>query len=179
MATLQPIGRVPLNSRGSSSTGGAGCPWSTSRRSGRMSTTCWTRDCEGAAGHLGRGGAGPGHAEQLPDEPLIGAVTLPSCPSARWSRSDPAEAARRQLVPAAGGGDFEPLPFDASCARAFGLVAASLRASNRKVGPRALDALPSPQLRWPMGCRSSRRIRGMLWVSTAWMSGGQPGSDPR
>ena len=31
------------------------------------------------------------------------------------------------------------MPFDGACARAFGLVAASLRASNRK--PQALDAL--------------------------------------
>lgn len=35
----------------------------------------------------------------------------------------------------------EPLPFDAAAARAFGLVAASLRASGRKPAARAYDAL--------------------------------------
>ena len=80
-------------------------------------------------------------AEQLPDEPLIGAVTLAELSLGPLVASDPAEAARRQLVLQQVEADFEPLPFDASCARAFGLVAASLRASNRKVRPRALDAL--------------------------------------
>ena len=37
--------------------------------------------------------------------------------------------------------DFDPLPFDAACARAFGSVAASLRARGRKVRARGLDAL--------------------------------------
>ena len=36
---------------------------------------------------------------------------------------------------------FEPLPFDASAARAFGRVAASLRRSGRKPAARAFDAL--------------------------------------
>lgn len=37
--------------------------------------------------------------------------------------------------------DFDPLPFDAPAARAFGLVAADLRRSGRKVSARAYDAL--------------------------------------
>jgi tRNA(fMet)-specific endonuclease VapC len=37
--------------------------------------------------------------------------------------------------------DFEPIPFDASAARAFGHVAASLRRSGRKPAARACDAL--------------------------------------
>jgi hypothetical protein len=37
--------------------------------------------------------------------------------------------------------DFDPLPFDAAAARAFGQVAASLRRSGRKPAARALDAL--------------------------------------
>ena len=36
---------------------------------------------------------------------------------------------------------FEPLPFDAAAARAFGAVAASLRASGRKPAARGYDAL--------------------------------------
>jgi len=37
--------------------------------------------------------------------------------------------------------DFRPLPFDADAARAFGRVAASLRASGRKVQARSYDAM--------------------------------------
>jgi predicted nucleic acid-binding protein len=37
--------------------------------------------------------------------------------------------------------DFDPLPFDAAAARAFGQVASSLRWSGRKPAARALDAL--------------------------------------
>jgi predicted nucleic acid-binding protein len=36
---------------------------------------------------------------------------------------------------------FEPLPFDATAARAYGRVAASLRRSGRKATARAFDAL--------------------------------------
>jgi hypothetical protein len=37
--------------------------------------------------------------------------------------------------------DFEPLPFDAPAARAFGRVAASLRRAGRKPAARAYDAM--------------------------------------
>jgi len=37
--------------------------------------------------------------------------------------------------------DFDPLPFDAAAARAFGQVAASLRRSGRKVAARSYDAM--------------------------------------
>jgi predicted nucleic acid-binding protein len=37
--------------------------------------------------------------------------------------------------------DFDPIPFDASAARAFGRVAAQLRASGCKTSARAYDAL--------------------------------------
>ena len=37
--------------------------------------------------------------------------------------------------------DFDPLPFDADAARAFGQVAASLRRTGRKASARAYDAM--------------------------------------
>ena len=37
--------------------------------------------------------------------------------------------------------DFEPLPFDADAARAFGQVAASLRRAGRKTSARSYDAM--------------------------------------
>jgi predicted nucleic acid-binding protein len=45
--------------------------------------------------------------------------------------------ARLQQVEA----DFDPLPFDAPAARAFGRVAASLRRAGRKPAARAYDAM--------------------------------------
>ena len=41
----------------------------------------------------------------------------------------------------AGRADFDPLPFDAQAARAFGRVAASLRRAGRKTAARAYDAM--------------------------------------
>lgn len=79
--------------------------------------------------------------EQLPEEPVISAITLAELSLGPLVATDPAEAARRQVVLQQAEADFEPLAFDAACARAFALVAASVRASRRKVRPRALAAL--------------------------------------
>ena len=49
--------------------------------------------------------------------------------------------AKRQAVLQQAEADFEPLPFDAAAARAFGQVAASLRRSGRKPQARAYDAM--------------------------------------
>ncbi len=118
-------------------------------------------------------------AEQLPDEPLIGAVTLAELSLGPLVASDPAEAARRQLVLQQVEADFEPLPFDASCARAFGLVAASLRASNRKVRPRALDALIAATALahgLPLFTANPRDVVGIDGLDVREVS---PGSGPR
>ena len=78
----------------------------------------------------------------LPDETVISAITLAE--SCRLVRSSPAptdeRAARQQHLQQAEA-DFEILPFDADCARAFGSVAAALRASGREPAARAYDAL--------------------------------------
>jgi tRNA(fMet)-specific endonuclease VapC len=80
-------------------------------------------------------------ASVLPDEPLITAVTLAELSVgplvARDQHERSARQARLQQVEA----DFEPLPFDAECARAFGRVAASLRQAGRKTAARAYDAM--------------------------------------
>lgn len=47
----------------------------------------------------------------------------------------------RQAVLQQAEADFEPLPFDAQSARAFGRVAASLRVAGRKVQARGYDAM--------------------------------------
>ncbi|MGH9164942.1 MAG: type II toxin-antitoxin system VapC family toxin [Acidimicrobiales bacterium] len=79
--------------------------------------------------------------DALPAEPVITAVTLAELSVgplvATSDRERAARQARLQQTEAA----FDPLPFDAQAARAFGAVAASLRASGRKSAARAFDAM--------------------------------------
>lgn len=77
----------------------------------------------------------------LPDEPLISAVTLAELSVGPLLASSDAERAARQAHLQQAEADFDPLPFDAAAARAFGSVALSLRRSGRKTGARAYDAM--------------------------------------
>lgn len=54
---------------------------------------------------------------------------------------DEGERAARQAHVQQAEADFDPLPFDAAAARAFGAVAASLRRAGRKTSARAYDAM--------------------------------------
>ena len=77
----------------------------------------------------------------LPAEPLITAVTLAELSVGPLvARSDQERAARQAHLQQAET-DFDPIPFDAAAARAFGQVAASLRRSGRKSTARAYDAM--------------------------------------
>jgi tRNA(fMet)-specific endonuclease VapC len=77
----------------------------------------------------------------LPTEPLISAITLaelsvgPLVATTDHDRAD--RLAHLQQAEA----DFDPLPFDAAAARAFGRVAASLRHAGRKPSARSYDAM--------------------------------------
>ena len=77
----------------------------------------------------------------LPIEPLITAVTLAELSAGPLVARDERERAARQAHLQEAEADFDPLPFDRASARAFGQVAASLRASGRKTAARAYDAL--------------------------------------
>lgn len=77
----------------------------------------------------------------LPPEPLITAVTLAELSVGPLVASTPEEQARRQLRLQQAEADFDPLPFDAAAARAFGRVAASLHRAGRKTGARSYDAM--------------------------------------
>lgn len=79
--------------------------------------------------------------EQLPAEPVISAITLAELSVGPLVASDELERARRLGVLQQAEASFDPLPFDAACARAFGQVAASLRKADRKVSARTYDAL--------------------------------------
>lgn len=77
----------------------------------------------------------------LPDEALISAVTLAELSvGPHVARTDQERVARQAHLQQAEA-DFDPIPFDAASARAFGRVAASLRRAGRKPTARAYDAL--------------------------------------
>lgn len=81
------------------------------------------------------------HPDDLPKEPLITALTLAELSVGPLVTANRKERAARQAVLQQAEADFRPLPFDADAARAFGRVAASLRASGRKVQARSYDAM--------------------------------------
>lgn len=80
-------------------------------------------------------------ASLLPDEPLITAVTLAELSVGPLVATDAKVRAARQAHLQQAEADFEPLPFDAAAARAFGQVAAALRRAGRKPAGRAYDAM--------------------------------------
>lgn len=79
--------------------------------------------------------------EDLPSEPSISSVSLAELSVGPHVAHTEGERAARQAHLQQAESDFDPVPFDARAARAFGSVAASLRASGRKPAARAYDAL--------------------------------------
>jgi tRNA(fMet)-specific endonuclease VapC len=77
----------------------------------------------------------------LPAEPLITAVSLAELSVGPLVARSEQERAARQAHLQQAETDFDPIPFDAAAARAFGQVAASLRRSGRKSAARAYDAM--------------------------------------
>lgn len=77
----------------------------------------------------------------LPQDPVITAVTLAELSVGPLVTDDPIEQGARQRRLQTVEASFDPLPFDAAAARAFGAVAAALRRSGRKPAARAFDAM--------------------------------------
>ena len=77
----------------------------------------------------------------LPDAPLISAITLAELSVGPLVATTETERATRLAHLQQAEADFEPLPFDADAARAFGQVAASLRRAGRRTSARACDAM--------------------------------------
>lgn len=78
----------------------------------------------------------------LPDELAVAAVTLAELAAGPHATTDPAERARRQDRLQRIESMFDPVPFDAACARAYGRIYAAVAASGRKArGRRAVDLL--------------------------------------
>jgi tRNA(fMet)-specific endonuclease VapC len=80
-------------------------------------------------------------ATALPAEPLITTVTLAELSVGPLVAGDERERSARQAHLQQAEADFDPLPFDAGAARAFGRVAASLRRAGRKSTARSYDAM--------------------------------------
>lgn len=77
----------------------------------------------------------------LPDVPAITSITLAELSVGPLVATSDTERAARQAHLQQAEADFEPLPFDASAARAFGEVAADIRSIGRKTKARSYDAL--------------------------------------
>ncbi len=77
----------------------------------------------------------------LPTYPTITSITLAELSVGPLAAPDDATRAARLAQVQQAEHDFDPLPFDAAAARAFGRVASSLRSSGRKPAARAYDAL--------------------------------------
>lgn len=81
-------------------------------------------------------------AAGLPLELAVSAITMAELAAGPHATADPAERARRQDRLQRAEATFDPLPFDAAVARAYGRVYAAVAASGRKArGRRAADLL--------------------------------------
>lgn len=81
-------------------------------------------------------------AAQLPVEVAISALTMAELAAGPHATTDPDERGRRQDRLQRAEAAFDPLPFDAEAARAYGRVYAAVVASGRKArGARAVDLL--------------------------------------
>jgi tRNA(fMet)-specific endonuclease VapC len=79
--------------------------------------------------------------EELPEESFISAITLAELSIGPLVAGTETVRVARQAHLQLAESDFDPIPFDAPAARAFGGVAAALRESGRKPAARAYDAL--------------------------------------
>lgn len=77
----------------------------------------------------------------LPDEMVVCAVTLTELSAGPHHADDAAERARRTAVLQHVEATFDPLPFDARSARAYGLVVAAVLAAGRRQRRRTADLM--------------------------------------
>jgi predicted nucleic acid-binding protein len=78
----------------------------------------------------------------LPIQVAVSAITLAELAAGPHATTDPHERARRQDRLQRAEAAFDPLPFDAEAARAYGRIYAAVTAAGRKArGARAVDLL--------------------------------------
>ena len=108
--------------------------------------------------------------EDLPEEPLISAITLAELTAGPLATDDLVERAKRQRHLQRAELDFDALPFTSECARQFGLVRAALAQSGRTSAARSYDALIAA---------SALAYNLPLYTSNARDFAGVPGLDVR
>jgi predicted nucleic acid-binding protein len=79
--------------------------------------------------------------KELPEVVSISAITLAELSSGLHYTTDPQERARRLDVLQRAEAEFDPLPFDAEAARAFGRVSAAVLAAGRRPRGRIPDLM--------------------------------------
>ncbi|WFE47163.1 type II toxin-antitoxin system VapC family toxin [Verrucosispora sp. WMMD1129] len=79
--------------------------------------------------------------QELPEEMVISAVTLAELSAGPHHTDDPAERARRTSVLQHTEATFDPLPFDAEAARAFGLITGAVLVTGRTTRRRIADLM--------------------------------------
>jgi len=79
--------------------------------------------------------------DHLPNELVISAVTLAELSAGPHHTDDPAERARRLNVLQHAEATFDPLPFDAEAARAYGMICAAVLGTGRKPRRRLADLM--------------------------------------
>jgi predicted nucleic acid-binding protein len=80
--------------------------------------------------------------ELLPVESSVSALSMAELAAGPHASRDPVERAQRQHRLQRAEVVFDPIPFDAAAARAYGLVYAAVVAAGRRArGPRAVDLL--------------------------------------
>jgi hypothetical protein len=80
-------------------------------------------------------------ADRLPDESAIAAISLAELAAGPHATQDDAERARRQDRLQWVVANWDPLPFDAEAARAYGLIFAATRRAGRTSRARLADLL--------------------------------------
>jgi predicted nucleic acid-binding protein len=78
---------------------------------------------------------------ELPDEMVISAVTLAELSAGPHHADNPGERARRVSVLQHAEATFDPLPFDAEAARAFGMISSAVLAVGRTTRRRLADLM--------------------------------------
>ena len=104
-------------------------------------------------------------AGDLPEQLAIAAVTMAELAAGPHATADPLERARRQERLQRAEATFDPLPFDADAARAYGRVYAAVAATGRKARDRrAVDlmiAATAVALQLPLYTRNPANFAGL------------------
>lgn len=104
-------------------------------------------------------------AELLPNEASVSAISMAELSAGPHATSDLEERARRQARLQFIEASLSPVPFDADCARAYGLIFAAVSAAGRRPrGARAVDlmiAATSASLGLPLFTRNAVDFAGL------------------